>query len=96
MVVPWTLRNHALLGRPIPVSTVGWMAAAEGNSLDGARWLQPSPPGRGEFRRAYLAVEGEVERAAIDGKRAVRGYNKMRQEAWRTHDQKRRPKFGRK
>ena len=63
VVVPWTLRNHALLGRPIPVSTVGWMAAAEGNSLDGARWLQPSPPGRGEFRRAYLAVEGEVERA---------------------------------
>jgi 4-amino-4-deoxy-L-arabinose transferase-like glycosyltransferase len=63
VVLPWTLRNHALLGRVIPVSTIGWMAAAEGNSLVGARWLQPSPPGRGEFRRAYLEVEGEVERA---------------------------------
>jgi 4-amino-4-deoxy-L-arabinose transferase-like glycosyltransferase len=63
VVLPWTVRNHALLGRAIPVSTVGWMAAAEGNSLEGARWLHPSPPGRGDFRRAYLAVEGEVERA---------------------------------
>ena len=36
------------------------------------------------------------QQSAVDGKRAVRGYNKMRRDAWRTHDQKHRPKFGRK
>jgi hypothetical protein len=36
------------------------------------------------------------QQSSIDGKRAVRGYNKMRRDAWRTHDQISRPKFGRK
>lgn len=36
------------------------------------------------------------QNSSIDGKRAVRGYNKMRRDSWRTHDQKHRPKFGRK
>jgi 4-amino-4-deoxy-L-arabinose transferase-like glycosyltransferase len=63
IVVPWTLRNVAVLGRVVPVSTVGWMATAEGNSLEDWQWLDTSSPGRREFRREYMAIDGEMARA---------------------------------
>ena len=40
VVLPWTLRNQNLFGRFVPVSTVGWMAMREGNTLSGD-WLRP-------------------------------------------------------
>ena len=62
VVLPWMLRNVAVFGRVVPVSTVGWMAAAEGNSLEGWRWLETSSPGRRAFRREFMAIDGEMER----------------------------------
>jgi 4-amino-4-deoxy-L-arabinose transferase-like glycosyltransferase len=62
VVLPWALRNHSQLGRILPISSVGWIAIGEGNALEGARWLRPASPGRREFRREVLAIDGEVER----------------------------------
>ncbi|MFM8412802.1 MAG: ArnT family glycosyltransferase [Alphaproteobacteria bacterium] len=61
LVLPWTARNHALLGRWVPVSTTRWMPMAQGNLLpaDGS-WLRPS--NGSDFLVRYRAVPGEVER----------------------------------
>jgi 4-amino-4-deoxy-L-arabinose transferase-like glycosyltransferase len=69
VVLPWTLRNYERFGRILPISSVGWIAIGEGNSLEGARWLRPAAPGRREFRREVLAIPGEVERAEWARKR---------------------------
>jgi len=71
VVVPWVLRNQAQLGRILPISSVGWIAIGEGNSLDGRQWLRPAAPGRTEFRREVNAVSGEVERADFARRRAL-------------------------
>lgn len=63
VVLPWTLRNRAVLGRTVPVSTVGWIAVGEGNALDGWRWLHPASPGRRAFRARVHEIQGEVARA---------------------------------
>lgn len=61
LVLPWTLRNHAVLGRWVPVSTTRWMPMAQGNLLpaDGS-WLRPD--NGSDFLERYRAMEGEVER----------------------------------
>jgi 4-amino-4-deoxy-L-arabinose transferase-like glycosyltransferase len=61
-LVPWTLRNQRVLGRPVPVSTIGWFAAGEGNSLEAPDWMQATGPKRASFKRAYLAIPGEIAR----------------------------------
>ncbi len=61
VVLPWTLRNHRALGRFVPVATIGWFAAAEGNSLDDPDWLH-SRVERGRFKARYLSLRGELER----------------------------------
>lgn len=71
VVLPWAARNHRELGRVLPISSVGWIAVGEGNSLDGARWLHPSAPGRTAFRNDVLAIDGEIERADYARRRTL-------------------------
>jgi len=61
-VVPWTLRNHRVLDRLVPVSTVGWFALAEGNSLERPDWLARRGPQQAAFHRGYFSRPDEVER----------------------------------
>ncbi len=61
-VVPWTLRNYQVLGRAVPVSTIGWFAAAEGNTLEEPDWMLTWGPRRAAFKAAYNATPGELER----------------------------------
>lgn len=63
VVLPWTLRNQQLLGRFVPVSTVGWFTLAEGNTLPAPDWLAPRGGRQGEFKRQYLAIRGELRRS---------------------------------
>jgi len=71
VISPWVARNYAIFGRILPISSVGWIAIGEGNALEGARWLSPSAPGRSDFRREVLAVEGEAERIDFARKRTL-------------------------
>jgi 4-amino-4-deoxy-L-arabinose transferase-like glycosyltransferase len=71
VVLPWVLRNHAELGRILPISSVGWIAIGEGNSLEGRRWLRPAAPARSVFRSEVNAVSGEVERSEFARRRAL-------------------------
>jgi 4-amino-4-deoxy-L-arabinose transferase-like glycosyltransferase len=64
VVAPWTLRNHAHLGQWVPVSNVGWLALAYGNSLGDPDWLEPDYRAQAEFGRAFFALD-EVERPAF-------------------------------
>ena len=60
-VLPWTIRNYRIYERFIPVSTVGWYAIAESNTLDREDWLDPLPRRAIEFRGRYLAIEDELQ-----------------------------------
>ena len=64
LVLPWTWRNHAGLGRWVLVSTTRWMPMAQGNLLpaDGS-WLRPATGA--DFLDRYRAVPGEVEREEL-------------------------------
>jgi 4-amino-4-deoxy-L-arabinose transferase-like glycosyltransferase len=59
-VLPWTLRNYRILGGFVPVSTVGWMAAAEGNIIDPEDRLHPNRNLLLQFRTARGEVQGEL------------------------------------
>lgn len=61
VVLPWALRNQRALDRFVPVATIGWFAAAEGNALDADDWLH-SRSERMRFKASYLALSGELER----------------------------------
>ena len=71
VVLPWVARNQAQLGRILPISSVGWIAIGEGNSLEGRKWLRPAAPGRSAFRREVNAISGEVERADLARQRTL-------------------------
>jgi hypothetical protein len=62
VVLPWSVRNYQLLGRLVPVSTVGWFAAAEGNSLESPQWLLRKGPVQSAFNRDYFSLRDETER----------------------------------
>lgn len=62
VIAPWTLRNRALFGRFVPVSTVGWFALAEGNSLESPRWLARKGPVQAAFHRDYFSRRDEMSR----------------------------------
>jgi hypothetical protein len=62
LIVPWTVRNSRVLGRFIPVSTVGWFAAGEGNTLEHPDWLRPTGPRQSRFALTYFAIPSEVDR----------------------------------
>ena len=61
-VLPWTLRNQQVLGRFVPVSTVGWFALAEGNTLERPDWLARRGPEQAAFHRGYFSRRDEAER----------------------------------
>jgi len=69
VVAPWSARNAQVLGRAVPVSTIGWFAAAVGNADSG--WLRPDSRARAEFQRAYHAIPGELARADFARERAL-------------------------
>ena len=62
VVAPWTYRNHRVLGRFVPVASIGWLAMREGNTLPSGSWLHPDPEGLREWRRQYFALS-EMEAA---------------------------------
>jgi hypothetical protein len=62
VVAPWTLRNARVLGRFVPVATVGWFALAEGNSLDHPEWLRPDGPEQRRVHAGYFTRRDEGQR----------------------------------
>ncbi|MBY0276211.1 sulfatase-like hydrolase/transferase [Candidatus Binatia bacterium] len=71
LVVPWMLRNQALLGRPLLLSTNSWYPLAVGNLIPRDRLLGMGDENRA-FVPAYYAVPGEIERAAFAREAALR------------------------
>jgi hypothetical protein len=61
-LLPWTVRNHQVLGRVIPVSTVGWFALAEGNTLERPDWRARRGPEQASFHRGYFSRRDELAR----------------------------------
>jgi hypothetical protein len=61
-VLPWTLRNYTVHERFIPVSSIGWFAAAQGNALEPRDWLLQDGRRHVDFEREYFAIAGEAER----------------------------------
>jgi len=76
VVLPWTWRNYRVLGGFVPVSTIGWFAAAEGNTLDSEHWFTGNSADvdvfRGGLREAgdELAGIGYARRWAVERIRA--------------------------
>jgi 4-amino-4-deoxy-L-arabinose transferase-like glycosyltransferase len=60
--VPWLARNQASLGRWVGLSTVGWFAAAEGNSLESPQWWLRRGPVQARFHADYFSKRDEGER----------------------------------
>ncbi len=81
VILPWTLRNRAVLGRLVPVSTVGWFAVAEGNVLESPDWLRASGPRAASFKAEYLREQGELERSDLARARALEEI-RAEQPAW--------------
>jgi 4-amino-4-deoxy-L-arabinose transferase-like glycosyltransferase len=71
VVLPWTVRNYQLFGRLVPVSTVGWFAAAEGNSLESPQWLLRKGPVQSAFHRDYFSLRDEVQRLDLARRHAL-------------------------
>ncbi|NHZ73091.1 MAG: hypothetical protein GWP16_01310 [Nitrospirae bacterium] len=61
VILPWTVRNHRLLGRFVPVSTVFWMGMREGNTVQGKDWLRPDWQELSGFRRQLASFDEEME-----------------------------------
>jgi 4-amino-4-deoxy-L-arabinose transferase-like glycosyltransferase len=61
VVAPWTARNYAVQGRFIPVGTIGWFTAGEGNTLE-ENWMRPTGPRVHAYSRAYFDLRDEIER----------------------------------
>lgn len=62
VILPWTWRNYSVYGRFVPVSSIGWFAAAQGNCLEPSDWLRQDGPRHVAFEREYFGMEGEMER----------------------------------
>jgi len=65
VVLPWTLRNAKVLGRFVPVSTIGWFALAEGNALEHPHWMRPDGPEQRRFHARYFTLRDEGERLEL-------------------------------
>jgi len=62
VVAPWTWRNHQTFGRVVPVSTVGWFAAGEGNTLEHPDWLKAFGKQRMQFKMRFFTIDDEMQR----------------------------------
>ena len=71
VTLPWMLRNQANLDRWVGISTVGWFAIAEGNSLEPDTWWQRQGPAQGRFRADYFSTRDEVDRLDLARDRAL-------------------------
>ena len=71
VVLPWTYRNYTAFGRLVPVATVGWFAAAEGNTWEAPTWLRGGGPRQREFYRGYYARPAEIERLEFARRHAI-------------------------
>jgi 4-amino-4-deoxy-L-arabinose transferase-like glycosyltransferase len=65
VVAPWTARNARVLGSFVPVSTIGWFAAGEGNTFEQADWLADRGPAHLAYTMRYFSNPHELERAAL-------------------------------
>jgi hypothetical protein len=63
VVAPWTARNAAVLGRFVPVSTIGWFATAEGNIFEPDDWLRDTGPAHLAFSQRYFTIGDEMARS---------------------------------
>lgn len=72
VVLPWSLRNQRILGRFVPIATVGWFATAEGNILDADDWLRGTSPDEEAYRQRYFEIPDELRRAGYARKFALR------------------------
>jgi 4-amino-4-deoxy-L-arabinose transferase-like glycosyltransferase len=61
-VLPWTARNYHVFGRIVPVATVGWAAAGEGNSLESPEWYRFGGDTLREYKDRYFTIADEMER----------------------------------
>lgn len=80
VVAPWMLRNQALLGRPLLLSTNSWYPLAVGNLIPRDRVLGMGDENRA-FVPAYYDVPGELARAAFAREAALRAIAE-RQPGW--------------
>jgi 4-amino-4-deoxy-L-arabinose transferase-like glycosyltransferase len=81
VVLPWTLRNAALFGRPVPVSTVGWMALREGNTLPRGDWLGEDEMRLTTFRLRWFREPDEMARVD-SARRETLALVRSEQPAW--------------
>lgn len=65
VTAPWVVRNMQVFDRYIGVSTVGWFAIAEGNSLESPEWWRPRGPVQGNFHAAYFSTRDELARLEL-------------------------------
>jgi 4-amino-4-deoxy-L-arabinose transferase-like glycosyltransferase len=63
VIAPWLVRNYAIFGRVVAVSSAGWLNVRSGNTLAGDSWLTPDGNALEGFRNTYFAIEDEMERA---------------------------------
>lgn len=64
-ILPWTLRNARELGRPVGISTVGWMGLREGNTLAADAAFERDWEAVRAFRSRYVAIPDELERMDV-------------------------------
>lgn len=62
LTLPWIARNHQQLGRVIGLSTVGWFATAEGNTLEDPEWWTRRGPEQARFHARYFSTRDELAR----------------------------------
>jgi len=64
VILPWSYRNYTVLKRFVPVTTVGWFAAAEGNTLESPNWYGTNELGDElwRFRNSYFSIHDEGQR----------------------------------
>ncbi len=61
-VLPWTARNYRMFGRVVPVATVSWAAAGEGNSLESHEWYRFGGDALQDYKSRYFTIADEMER----------------------------------
>jgi hypothetical protein len=64
VVLPWTWRNYKVFHRFVPVSAIGWIASAEGNTLDSEAWFR-KPPDVAALRAEVAQGKDEMARNDI-------------------------------
>lgn len=65
VVAPWTVRNARVLDAFVPVSTVGWFAAGEGNTFESSNWLADRGPMHVEYTARYFTTPDELARVEV-------------------------------